>query len=352
MVTIKDIAEHAGVSKSLVSRYINNQKGVSQKSGEKIQAAITKLNYRPNAIARSLVKQQTGVIGVVVDDICSAFIYPLINEIENYIDSLEKDYDVIFCNANNSVIHKEQHIHRLTQGRVDGLIIYGSFVTDDDLIRNLVNSGFPFVLVENDLDNPKINKVVINNRSGARAAVELMLSRGLRNVIHLMGNPEVKISYDRKNGYLDALETYGIEYKEGMIRIPDFSNMDINIPSADITYKREFFAHGYQETKKMIETNTLPEGLFCASDITAFGAIKALEEHGLKVPDDISIVGFDNENPYLVNYNCDLITTVRQPLEEVGRLAAKRIIECVEAPYDKAKRSVVETELIVRNSTK
>lgn len=198
MVTIKDIAEYAGVSKSLVSRYINNQRGVSQKSGEKIQEAITKLNYRPNAIARSLVKQQTGVIGVVVDDICSSFIYPLITEIENYIDSYEKEFDVIFCNANNSVVRKQQHIERLTQGRVDGLIIYGSFVTDDDLIRNLVNSGFPFVLVENDLVNPKINKVVINNRSGAKAAVELMLSRGLKNVIHLMGNPEIKISYDRK----------------------------------------------------------------------------------------------------------------------------------------------------------
>jgi len=126
MATIKDVAELAGLSVTMVSRYLNNLKGVSKESQEKITAAIRELNYRPNGIARSLVLQKTHTIGIVVDDLCSPFIFELIEGLESGAEDFDREekYNVIFCNSNGDVQRKQRHIRFLTQGRVDGIVIY------------------------------------------------------------------------------------------------------------------------------------------------------------------------------------------------------------------------------------
>jgi DNA-binding LacI/PurR family transcriptional regulator len=143
MSTIKDVAQLAGLSKTLVSRYINNQKGVSSDSQQKILAAIKELNYRPNGLARSLVLQKTHTIGIVVDDLCATFIFKMIEGLEQGAEDFDRDdkYNVIFCNSNGDIQRKERHISFLTQGRVDGIVIYGSLVHDDSMIQQLAQAN-------------------------------------------------------------------------------------------------------------------------------------------------------------------------------------------------------------------
>ncbi len=345
MATIRDVARQAGRSKTLVSRYLNGVKGVSPESREKIRAAIEALNYRPSGIARSLVSQKTHMLGIVVDDLRSPFLFRLIDGLERGgedFDQAEK-YNVVFCNSDGDAQRKRRHIQFLTQGRVDGIVIYGSFTQDDDLIRQLAASNFPFLLIENDLDGVAVNKIIIDNVGGARAATEYLIGLGHRRIAHIGGSPTLKITQDRLHGYRQALERHGLPVEPGLILFPDFSTRS--------TGQQVFFDKGYAEMHTLLaRREPLPEAIFFATDLLAFGALKALDEAGRKVPEDISLVGFDDENPAFCNFNCPLITTVRQPLRSAGYFGIQRLIYSIEHPQAPKERMVLPTELIIRGS--
>lgn len=353
MATIKDVAERCGLSKTLVSRCLNNQKGVGPESRRRIMAAVEELNYRPNAIARSLVLRQTGMLGVVMDDLCSPFFFPVIQGIEAGARGLGKGYDVVFCSGGGDPARKQQQISRLTQGSVDGLIVYGSFVSDDAIIRQLGQTGFPFVLIENDIAVPDIEKVLIDNRQGAKAAVELLIRQGHRRIVHIGGNLNWKITTDRMQGYCDAMRANDLPIDPGMTRFPDFTGLPVRQEVAyGISYKEEFFQCGYAEAKRLLAEGELPEAIFFATDMAAFGAWKAFREAGVRVPEDISLVGFDDENPAFCGYDCPAVTTVRQPLRRAGATAAERLIALIEQPEIGRRQTMLPTELVLRNSSR
>ncbi|MGB8452890.1 MAG: LacI family DNA-binding transcriptional regulator [Anaerocolumna sp.] len=353
MATIKDVAERAGISTTLVSRYLNGQKGVSESSKKKIMEAIRELNYRPNGIARSLVLQKTHSIGIVLDNLCAPFAARLIRGLEQGAGAFDKDnnYNVLYCSSNGDMQKKKEQVQFLTQGRVDGIIIYGSLLSDDAIISQLASSAFPFLLIENDLNGFDVNKVVIDNMEGAYQATEYLIRQGHKRIAHIAGNMNLKITLERLNGYIRALQDNQIAVDQELIRYPDLSSAGHSIVPVsncrgDITY----YEAGYEEMKRMLNKEILPDALFFATDISAFGAIKALEEAGIKVPEDVSVIGFDDEAPGDYGSTCRPITTMRQPLQEAGYIGIKTLIHSIQYPEFPKERVVLKTELIVRDS--
>lgn len=354
MATIKDVAERAGLSTTLVSRYLNGRTGVSPDSKQKIQRAIKELNYRPNGIARSLVLQKTQSIGIVLDNIGAPFASRLIFGLEKGAEDFDKEneFNILFCSSNGDMHKKKRHISYLTQGRVDGIIIYGSLTSDDTLIRELADSAFPFLLIENDVDNVDVDKVIIDNAEGAYQATEHLIKQGHRRIAHMAGNMNLKITLERMNGYIRALQANQISVNSDLIYYPSF-DMTGRLPSADSNFRgdRAYYDSGYQEMKRLIDgKGELPEAIFFASDIMAFGAIQAMEEAGIRVPEDVSVVGFDDETPSDYDGACKPITTMRQPLFDLGYTGIKRLLASINNPELPKEKIVVKTKLIVRDS--
>jgi LacI family transcriptional regulator len=348
MATIKDVARRAGLSKTLVSRYLNGVRGVSPESRERIRAAIDELNYRPSGIARSLASQKTHTIGVVVDDLRSPFLFELIAGLERGAEEFDREekYNVVFCNSNGDIQRKQRHINFLTQGRVDGVIIYGSFVRDDPLIGRLAADGFPFLLIENDLADVDASRIVFDNLGGARRAVEHLIGLGHREIVHIGGSPELGITRDRLQGYLSALQAHGLPVRDELILFPDFLNAPDESPGQKL-----YFDRGYETMKKLLAGGPPPGAIFFATDLLAFGAIKALGEAGLRVPQDVSLVGFDDENPAFFDFVAPRITTVRVPLAEAGYRGIQTLLAGIERPGQPRERIVLETGLVLRDST-
>jgi DNA-binding LacI/PurR family transcriptional regulator len=331
MANILDVARAAGVSKTLVSRVINNQKGVSSETRERILKVIKDLNYRANGLARSLVLQKTQSIGVIVDDLCSPFLFDFFGALQE--EGERNDYKIIFSGSNNKPEVKQRYIDYFSGGRTDGIIVYGSLNTDENLIRNLSLSNFPFVLIENEIPGLEINNILIDNVEGAYTATLHLVKLGFRNIFHFTGDMNIKVSMDRLNGYVSAMRENGIAIDEGMIIYSDFSEDS-----------------GYQKMKNLLDSGIRPEAIFFGADTTAFGAIRAIYEAGLKVPQDIAIVGFDDDKPESRDIVFPQLTTVRQPMEKVGKCAVATLVNNISSPDNKCKKLIYKTELIIRKS--
>lgn len=349
MATIKDVAEHAGLSVTLVSRYLNHKKGVSEQSKQKIEEAILALNYRPNANARSLVLQKTNAVGIVLNTINAPFSTPLIAGIERGLREFHEGnkYTAIYCLSHGDMETKRKHIDYFAQGRVDGIIIYGSLASDDLLIRQLAETNFPFLLIENDMRDMEVDKILIDNQGGAYKATKYLIDQGYRNIAHMTGNMNYKITMDRMGGYVRALQDSNIPVEQEWIWYPDFKN--VRKKESHIRGDMSFYYAGYDKMKQVLESGQkLPEAIFFATDISAFGAMKALEEAGIRVPEDIGIIGFDDEFPSDYGCDCRQISTVRQPFEEVGYVGIQTMLKHIENGAEAKKVIRLDTELVIR----
>lgn len=333
MASIYDVAERAGVSKTLVSRVINNQKGVSEASRKKIMDAMEELNYRPNAIARSLVLQKTNIIGVIVDNLCQTFFFDFIKGIEQEIE--KSSYEVLFCSARDKVEAKKKYIDFFSQGRADGFILYGSNVRDRKLIEEMENSMVPMVIVENDVDGLNINNICVDNRYGSEVMIDYLVQSGCREIYHITGDLTVKAAIDRMEGYQAALRKHGMECREEMI-----------IP-ADFTVEG-----GYRATMELLERNApLPDAVYYGSDLTAAGGMTAFEEKGVEIPGDIKVAGFDNDELLMIDRKFKKLTTLEQPMFEMGVNAARLLMDDIRDAPVKKKRMIYYPELIIGETT-
>ncbi len=352
MSTIKDVAQLAGVSKALVSRYLNGKAGVSGQSRERIAEAIQALNYTPNALARSLVTQRTYSVGVLMELMATDFAVPLLRGLELGAQDAPdgEKYTLIYTSSFGDVERKKRQLEYLTRGRVDGVIIYGSQVCNDDLIIRLAETRFPFVLIENDLSAAQTDRIVIDNVGGAFAATEHLIAQGHRKIAHIAGNMNLKITVDRMQGYINALQYHGMPVDRNLIVFPDFSALPAN-RRQPIGWHTVFFDQGYLEMKRMLERGIVPDALFFATDISAFGAVRALEEAGLRVPGDVSIIGFDDEIGLAAQLGVRPVTSMRQPLQEAGYHSAQMCLRRLEHPEQPTERLELKTTLIDRGTT-
>ncbi|GAB1484311.1 LacI family DNA-binding transcriptional regulator [Treponema sp.] len=329
MPTILDVAKRAGVSKTLVSRLLNSRKGVSEASKEAILAAIKDLNYRPNHLARSLVLQRTYTIGVVMDSLCTPFYFDFICGLEDA--GRRHGYNTLFCSANEQEAVKSRYIEFFTQGRTDGIIIYGSSLGDSDLIRGLSETHFPFVVVEHDIQGALMNRVLLDNIQGAKTATEHLISLGAKDIRHFMGDLNKKISLDRCTGFLEAMRAHGLQAGNNSIVNSRFTEKS-----------------GYECMKGLIEKKDIPEAIFFSGDVTAFGAMRAMIENGIRIPEDVRLVGFDEDTPGSFDLVFPALTTMKQPLHEMAEKAVQILVETIENPGGECKTKVFQPELLVK----
>jgi len=326
LVTIVDVAKMAGVSRSTVSRVLNNRKEVKKETRVRVQEAISKLNYAPNVTAQALASQATKTIGVVSFGMKS-FYSSFMDGIYYYADEL--GYGTIF-GVNNPVNKTKINYLNMMNGRVDGIIFLGETVTHQELLR-LLESNYAVVLIENDIRFPGLINVNIDNYHGAYQATKYLINLGHEKIGHIMGDPNSAGATERLHGYSQALEDHHLETNANLIKVGNY-----------------LFDQGYTAAIDLLKEN--PTAVFCANDNMAIAFIKAAGEEGLKVPEDISIVGFDDVyDQELIIKNMPLLTTIRQPYQEMAKYAVKALIHLI-THKEALGNKVFKGELIIRQS--
>lgn len=328
-VTIRDVAREAGVSVATVSRYINRNAPVSLEVAERLDKVMTGLRYMPHAAARHLASRKTRVVGLLLNNLHNDFFVPLLNGIESVIR--QKGYNLIIATYHaNSREHTQPPIG---PHNTDGLLVFSDCLTDDDL-ASLTASGFPMVLVHRTPPATlSIPSVTVENVESTQQLVDHLINvHGRRRILFLRGPIHQDDSIRRELGYKNALHANGIPFDETLVFNGDFER--------DIAYQvmDDFLGS---------DRRVAFDAVFTGDDDAAIGVLKALHKHGLRVPEDISVIGFDDLGfaPFL---NPPL-TTVRAPTEKVGQIATGRLFDLLEnGPANEVV--VLRTEIIFRRS--
>ncbi len=329
-VTVKDVAKRAGVSQTTVSRVLNNFPVIKESTRQKVLDAIQELGFKPDQIARSLVKQQTNIIGLIVGDISNPFYAETAKVI--IARAQEMDYDIILCDTNYANDHFEKSIKMLLDKRVAGIIV-ASVNRFDARIRELCEQDFPVVLYNRNVDDECANYIVLDNKKGAMMAVEHLVSLGHRKIAYVSGPDKYSTFHQRLLGYQEALKKCGIPYNPAWIYNGEFS------------YEKVFLF-----AKELMMQADRPTSFFAATDQMAIAVMDAAANCRLSVPEDVSIIGFDNinmaSNPYIG------LTTISQQKKKMAMLALENLIDLINGRKEsKPIHMVLEPELIIRKTT-
>ena len=334
MATIKDIAKAAGVSVTTVSRALNGHSDVSEKTRAKIKKLADEMLYRPNAVARSLVSKRTRTIGVILSEMKragskDALAFEILCGINDRASQL--DYEILLFSTDPNKQRSKSYSDLCRERNVDGAILSGLRVTDPYLEEVLQQSRFPCVLIDIPLAGEWVGHVTTDNIDGAKSAVRHLLELGHRRIAMINGHQEAAVSKDRLAGYILALQEAGIAYDPSLV------------------YDGRFSEEGGSESMERILTDH-PDvtAVFSASDLMVLGAFKTLEARGVKVPDQLSIVGYDDI--VIASYCSPKLTTVRQDKYDLGYQAAQLVIDMLEGRKVNHK-IVLSNQLIVREST-
>ena len=331
-VTIKDIAKKAGVSPTTVSRVLNNKPDVSDETKKRIQQVIDELNYNPNGIARGLVLDKTHTLGLVIPDISNPFFPEVAKGIED--KAKEAGYSVIFCNTDNHTQGEKEAIELMKSKQVDGMIV--SLAINDqnkEELDELAAQDFPVVQIDRKIPESGFPAVVIDNQAAAYKATKYLIDLGHQKIAHISGDLEVKPAQDRLAGFKSALQEAGLSCKEELIREGDYSSQS-----------------GYREMKELLDLSEQPTAVFIANDLMALGAYEAVFEAGLKLPEDISIVGYDDIE--VASVIRPALTTISQPEYQLGVEAAKLLINNLESNEQLEQEDrILAAELVERNSS-
>ena len=334
-LNLEDIARKAGVSRSTVSRVINNEPYVSQRTREKVMAVVQQENYAPNPAARTLVTRRTRVIGVVIPTSIqlvfedSAYFPALLQGVVDVTNT--RDYATLLWWGNSEADEQTLYNRILQQNRLmDGLIL-ASIRTDDALIAHLMRMKVPFVTVERPTTyHSEISYVTVDNVEAAENAVKHFIDIGRRRIATITGALNNPDGQDRLLGYRLALEKAGMPVDEALI--------------ADGQFR---YQTGYEMTKgQLLPLN--PDAIFAASDVMAHGAIQAIHEAGLRVPEDIAVIGFDDLPTAMQSK--PTFSTVHLPVHERGFVAASILLDLIEGKTQETRQVILPTELVIRES--
>ncbi|MDW7660943.1 MAG: LacI family DNA-binding transcriptional regulator [Bacillota bacterium] len=331
-ITIKDIAKMADVSTATVSKIVNHKdQNISQATRQKVLDLIETHNYVPNRVASSMITKKTNSIGLIIPDITNPFFPEVARGVEDYANM--EGYHVVLCNSDNDLDKEVSYIGMLQEKMVDGIIFTSSS------LRNKVSKEFlrlqiPVITVDRDITGMRAQgKITVDNMTGAYQGVSYMIERGYKKILHLGGPMTSKPALDRFEGYKTALNDHGIKYDEKLF--------------FEGNYNAQW---GYEGVTQAITNNLEFDGIFCGNDMIAIGAIKALNEKGISVPENIGVIGFDDI--YMATVVTPNLTTVRQPNYRMGYKAAEMLIELIKHPERKMKDVVLKTKLVIRESTK
>lgn len=327
---MRDVAERAGVSVTTVSHVINETRPVSDKLQQRVINAMAELGYRPNALARSLRRKQSHTIGIIVPDSVNPFFAEVARGIEDV--SFEQDYSVILCNSDGDLAKELLYTNVLAEKRVDGILFVAvSGVTTDHLLP-LQARKMPVVVVDRDVPGAAFDSVLVDNAQGGRLATQHLIDLGHQRIGCITGPPDLTSSAERATGYRQALHENNLASDEKLIAGGDFQ-----------------YRSGYEAARQLLAVDDPPTAIFAGNDLMAVGAICAVAELGLRVPADLSIVGFDNIR--LASFTNPPLTTINQPKSKMGELAATMLLERMRNRELSPRRRLLETSLLIRQST-
>ncbi|MCA0172537.1 LacI family DNA-binding transcriptional regulator [Bacillus sp. RAR_GA_16] len=333
MATIKDIAKAAGVSVTTVSRALNGYSDVSERTRKKIKQIADDLSYSPNALARSLVMNKTKTIGLLVSGISREgakdnIVFEVLTGVNEYCGHV--DYDIVLFNTSSSQQKQKTYTQLCRERRVDGVVIQG-IKNDDPYLMEVVESDIPCVLVDIPIQGESVGYVATDNVAGAKQAVQYLVDLGHRQIGMINGHDRAFVSQERIQGFQDGLESNQLPYNEDLVYNGGFSEKQAEDAAVSLL-------------KKFPETSAI----FCASDLMAFGVMRAAKRVGREVPEELSIIGYDNI--ILSSYVTPSLTTISQDMFQIGYSAAELLIDLLEGG-NPPRSKIVSHELVVREST-
>jgi LacI family transcriptional regulator len=329
MITMKDIAIELGINESTVSRALNNHPHVHPSTRERVAEAARRLNYRPNTLARSLATNRSYVVGLVISNIANLFFAEVTQGIEQVADA--NGYSVILCDTARDAAKEQRYLDLLASRQVDG-IIFMSGRLPADTVAAIRSVKCPVVMISRDGARYGIPTVRINNRAEAARAVSYLINLGHARIGFISGQlDDAESGLPRLAGYKAALDDAGIPFDPCIVQEGDFT-----------------MESGMRACTRLLDATPRPTAIFAANDEMAIGAMKALAQHGINVPKDMAVVGFDNTA--LARVVTPALTTVAQPLRSLGSTATEMLIRLMTGQGLKDTEVVLDCQLVVRSS--
>jgi len=328
MATMKEVAKLAGVSVATVSRVLNQNPNVSPELCSKVLEAVKELNYQRNRVARSLRAQRSKIIGLIISDIQNPFFTSLVRAVEDV--AYEHQYAVFLCNSDEDVEKETLYVDLMCAERVAGVVISPTCETDNPC-RKLMEGNIPVVAVDRRMLDLEADTVVIDNAGAAFDLVSHLISDGHHHIGAVLPSPTITTGRERREGYLRALKAHGLSVLSHLVRT--------GLP------KEEF---GYQSTGELFDLPEPPTALFTGNNLLTVGALRAIHERGLRIPDDIALVAFDEMDwASLIEPN---LTVVAQPTYELGRTAADLLLKRIEDGTRPPQEVVLKPTILIRQS--
>ncbi len=330
--TIRDVAVAAGVSITTVSHVVNETRYVSDELRQRVLRAMDELGYQPNVLARGLRSGQTKTIGLVVPDMSNLFFAEVSRAIEDMV--FNKGYSLIICNSDDNPEKQKAYFGVLVAKQVEG-IIFISTHSSEDFFERVENTRIPIVFADREVPSTLADVVLVDNECGGYLATSYLIGLGHKRIACITGPSGVTPSADRVNGYRRALQEAGLPYLQEYVIPGDFH-----------------YHSGEKAMLRLLDLNPRPDAVFVSNDMMAFGCIRAIRSCNLRLPDDISLVGFDDI--ILAQASSPALTSVAQPIEAM----AQQIIELLflrmqeNPPTTERKRIILKPELVIRDSCK
>ncbi|MBN1894909.1 LacI family DNA-binding transcriptional regulator [bacterium] len=330
-VTQSKIAKLLGISTVTVSKALRNHPDISPETIQRVKRLANELGYTPDLIARALSSRRSNIIGVVLPEIDHTFFAGVMKGI--YSVAEENHYQIVLTVSREDDQREVENLQTLAAMRVDGILISISQKTQDvQIFRKIRERKIPVVFFDRIPDDNGFSSVVVNDREAAFQAVQYALDQGFTRIVHLGGLQHISIARDRAAGYWDALHAAGMKENDGCVIPCGFSEED-----------------GYLAFKQMMQTQPRADAVFTVNDPVAIGVYDAAKETGLRIPEDIGVIGFSDN--IISRYLSPPLTTISQPAQEIGRRSVLLLLEALQRPDRQSPRQeVVPARLIVRES--
>lgn len=329
-VTIRDVAAAAGVSYQTVSRVLNDRPDVAEDTRQRVHQVILELGYRPSAIARSLISNHTYTLGLITSDFSDYFFTQVIVGAE--AEARRHDYFFMLCSTERNLDDEPEFFRLLTERNVDGILFARPSTEQDSRhILSLLQQGMPLVTTAYHMPGIPLTVVDVDNVDGGFRATRCLIDGGHQHIATITGPPDWKSVNDRLHGYQLALQQAGLPFTDLLLDAGDWS-----------------YESGYRAMQRLLERAPQLTAVFAHNDQMAIGAIRALLEAGRRIPEDVAVVGYDDIPAAAYSY--PPLTTIRQPMRKVGKVATQLLIEAIRNPNTEKKEVLLKPELIRRES--
>lgn len=327
---IEDVARQAGVSTATVSRVLSGKPYVSEALRRRVLETIEQLDYRPSRVARSLRVQRSSIIGLIISDIQNPFFTSVVRAVEDVAQ--QRGYSVILCNSDEDVEKELTYIELMLAEQVSGMIVSPT-ASSNAVYRRLIEQRIPVVAIDRRVEDVPMDMVVGDNVGAACAVVSHLIESGYRRIGAVLGNPDASTGAERYQGYVEALVEHGLPVLAELVRSgPPRSQQ------------------GYELTAELLSQAQPPDAIFTGNNLLTIGALRAIHELGLRIPDEIAVAGFDEMDwMFLVK---PALTVVMQPTYEMGQRAAELLLERIADPDRPPQAVVLQPTIKVRESSR